>query len=185
MGNDLLCHFPVPNSKLKKILKSKSKSKLKKNSQECDDKFFIEHVQNNKKNDNFVDISQLDQRRVAFVSLIGIYQTWGFCPSATLYTALFVLPLKRKWIYDPVQYINELPSNLLSQISLFSESAEMTSFVSLLKWKDSQKLVFWMYDEYQVADDCENELVDAFWQNLSTKLSKLYDPISGSLYNPN
>eukprot|EP01083_Nonionella_stella_P129206 391927_1 len=49
-----------------------------------------------------------DQGRVVFISLIGLYQTWTKCPSAVLFSSIFMLPLKKKWIYSATKYKNEI-----------------------------------------------------------------------------
>lgn len=73
-----------------------------------------------------------------------------------------------------------------------------------MKWKDSQKLAFWILDNSfdQQLTDCdktcdqhhgvkqdgmnnnENILIAPFWRHLSYKLTKLYDPVTGHNYKP-
>eukprot|EP01084_Bolivina_argentea_P072101 130951_1 len=47
------------------------------------------------------------QRRIVFVSALGLYETYLFCPASILYSAIFILPIKKKWIYYPEQCKNE------------------------------------------------------------------------------
>lgn len=62
----------------------------------------------------------LDARRVVFVSLIGLYQSWKDCPSVVLYSAVFILPLHRQWIYNPRKYEEELQSYVCTPCSIDS-----------------------------------------------------------------
>ena len=54
------------------------------------------------------DTALNDKRRIVFISLIGLFKSYKQCPSHILYTCLLVLPLKRKWIYNPNRYQREL-----------------------------------------------------------------------------
>lgn len=49
-----------------------------------------------------------DKRRIVFISLIGLFKSYKQCPTHILYTSLLLLPLKRKWIYNPNRYQKEL-----------------------------------------------------------------------------
>eukprot|EP01083_Nonionella_stella_P165932 553379_1 len=146
------------------------------------DEFFIQHVQNNKRNElSMRGIESLDLRRVVFVSLLGLYQTWRNCPSFLLYTAIFILPLKRKWIYKPSKYIDEMKSCLMSRVNLFlANVSETKAFIELLRWKDRQGLVCWALDEYNHA--IEEPLVRPFWRDVSSKLTNLYNHVTRDTY---
>ena len=63
------------------------------------------------------DISSYDERRVVFVSLNGLFRTWKQCPSMILYHSMLIMPLKKKWIYNPSKYENEFRSNLFYNLS--------------------------------------------------------------------
>ena len=72
--------------------------------------------------------------------------------------------------------------------------------MELLRWKDGQRLVFWMLDdEYQYDENdtmdmskikknannkYENQLIAPFWKYFSQKLTNLYDPVCRANYNP-
>jgi len=150
--------------------------------------------------------NQIDLRkRVIFVSLMGLYQSWKNVPSTILYSSIFLLPLKKQWVYSSEKYNYQHD---------FQHVLTDSNFVKLLKWKDAQGLVFWMRDGVPsnelkkcitpttpdfIADDdddddnCQwmdndntNYDVDIapFWRYLSMKLSSLYDPMTGNNYNP-
>lgn len=51
----------------------------------------------------------------------------------------------------------------------------------MLKWKDSQRLVVWMMDEYKNMDT--EHWIATPYQNLSQILATLYDPVTGGTYN--
>ena len=67
-----------------------------------------------------INIDSLDKRRFVFISLIGLYQTYKTIPSFILYSSLFILPLKRDWIYKPQLYRAEIEASFLSKLSLFN-----------------------------------------------------------------
>eukprot|EP01083_Nonionella_stella_P007720 22244_1 len=137
-----------------------------------------------------------DQRRLVFVSCLGLYHTWESCPAAILYSAIFVLPLKRQWIYDPMRYQDEIHDSILGQIHSHDDAIAFDHFLRLLRWKDHQKLAFWMLDETHPITKDEstptdasdsrfaNDLVHPFWVHLSDSLTQLYDPITKSHYKP-
>eukprot|EP01083_Nonionella_stella_P109403 318977_1 len=147
--------------------------------------FIIRHFQNNKHN-AIDDIQKLDQRRLVFISLIGAYQTWKQCPSVSLYSALFLMPLKRDWIRYPEQYTQELYAYFTYPLLSVSDTEGIEQFINLLKWKDSQHLVFWMLDAYPEVplSVSQGALVYPFWHHLSNAISHLYDPITKSNCNP-
>eukprot|EP01083_Nonionella_stella_P233157 821819_1 len=147
------------------------------------DDFIIEYNKTNAMNNNKIDIKSLDQRRVVFISLIGLYQSWRECPSFVLYSAILLLPLKKEWLYNPVKYINEIKSNFISQCNSFSDVNETIEFIKLLKWKDRQGLVFWMLSDYNNYKNDANSLIHPFWHHFNNKLTNLYDPISKRKYN--
>eukprot|EP00484_Ammonia_sp_Unknown_P028377 CAMPEP_0197030028 /NCGR_PEP_ID=MMETSP1384-20130603/9343_1 /TAXON_ID=29189 /ORGANISM="Ammonia sp." /LENGTH=458 /DNA_ID=CAMNT_0042459303 /DNA_START=115 /DNA_END=1491 /DNA_ORIENTATION=+ len=132
-----------------------------------------------------VDLS----KRVVFVSLMGLYQSWRQCPSMILYSAVFLLPLKREWIYTAQKY---------SIHHDFGHILQDPIFVKLLKWKDTQGLLFCMKDAVlqrdldavgeQKQDEAEQQAskleVAPFWRYLSLKLTALYDPVTGRKYQP-
>eukprot|EP00483_Globobulimina_turgida_P002384 UN02386 len=100
-----------------------------------------------------------------------------------------MLPLARKWIYYPSEHKKEIAQHIFGKITLFKNGAVFKDFVRLLKWKDSQKLVFWMIGDNEIEDEKyeseENEnnvFVAPFWRNVNAKLRNLYDPISKSTY---
>ncbi len=46
----------------------------------------------------------------------------------------------------------------------------MNEFIELLKWKNSQGLVFWILNDYtKYANKHENKLVDTFWNYFNFK----------------
>eukprot|EP01083_Nonionella_stella_P051158 135851_1 len=110
--NDIVSckHQPKqPTSILSKFLHTKRNITTNTNSKSTtNDSFIIKRIQQNRDIDNDTVQSTLDQRRVVFVSLIGLYTSWKKVPPTILYTALLLIPLKKCWIYEPSEYINEL-----------------------------------------------------------------------------
>eukprot|EP01084_Bolivina_argentea_P223198 377679_1 len=168
MGNQLICGPNVDNTRW--MSKKHARNKADPNA------FIIEHVQNNTHNHK-IEIDTFDQRRLVFISLVGMIQTWKLCPPIQLYSALVLLPLKRDWIYHPELYSDEMHHHFISQVSSVSDSKGRNEFLELIKWKDSQNLCFWMLDHEQ-----STSLVHPFWEHLSNRLSDLYDPITRNKY---
>eukprot|EP01083_Nonionella_stella_P014844 41563_1 len=133
----------------------------------------------------YTQSSEQRQRRVIFVSLIGLFKTWREVPFKIMSPAIFMIPLRREWIYNPLEHLQELGSCFISHLTLFSDVTETETFVKLLKWKDAQGLVVWMLDDH---DEClpknHNELVHGFWYGFSAMLTKLKDPITRTKYKP-
>eukprot|EP01084_Bolivina_argentea_P241136 404892_1 len=160
--------------------------------------FMIKYFQNNKQNDQHVVQSGLDDRRIVFVSLFGLCSTWKTVPSVALYTALIVLPLKSKWIQNPNKFYDSLNSSFMDFMNQFVVSTETLHFIELLKWKDKQGLVIWMYDYLDAKNNpipsrivCDNNnnnnkhySIATFWYHFNEKLTSLYDHISGNTYKP-
>ncbi len=69
------------------------------------DQFIIEY---NKNNNNKVTYSLLDNRRVIFISFVGLFNTFDQCPAVVLYSCLCVMPIKKKWIYQSLKHFNEI-----------------------------------------------------------------------------
>eukprot|EP01084_Bolivina_argentea_P007151 13459_1 len=126
----------------------------------------------------------MDERRVVFVSLHGFFKTWMKCPSDVLHSAVVIVPLKRKWIYHRKLYSMQIQSNIVTVLSGY-DNDEIDAFIKLLKWKDSQHLVFWAMDSYddEYKQDNDNESVSGFWFHFSSKIRKLNDPITGNKYS--
>eukprot|EP01084_Bolivina_argentea_P249993 418674_1 len=181
MGNSA-CHNNINRPHDHQMSRNNSKQSNKNN--HVDD-FFIKlhHYQQKQKILNNVSEQQIisDQRRVVFVSLLGLYQTYLLCPAPILYSAIFIVPIKKEWIYYPEQYTNELNKSIIKTLTIFQNETDWNNFVCLLKWKDSQNLVIWAHN--QTIND-QQSLVSEFWINFNNKLIKLYDPTTKSKYNP-
>eukprot|EP01083_Nonionella_stella_P265804 899938_1 len=176
----------MANSKLKEMvnsckLKLKSKRRKKKTRSHPNDDFIIEYAHNSQSEDHPFDINSLDKRRFVFVSLMGLYLTWKQCPTPILYSSIFILPLQREWIYNPLRYKSDI--ELHFQLSLFSDITERETFMELLKWKDSQGLCVWMLDELDNEPQCDTSLVHPIWNHVNRTLMNLYDPVTGHKYN--
>eukprot|EP01084_Bolivina_argentea_P122480 217030_1 len=159
---------------IKKYISDRKKNNLK----ESSDEFIIRY---NKTNQPF-NSNSIDTRRVVFISLLGLYQSWRSCPTHTLYSAIFMLPLKRNAIYYSEKYLQERQTSLLSELSMFHSDVEaLRLFIELIKWKDSQQLVFWMLDDYEPTKN-KDPLIGPFWYCFNQKITNLYDPITRKNY---
>eukprot|EP01084_Bolivina_argentea_P176410 305290_1 len=130
-----------------KLTKKFIKSSFKKINTHNDD-FIINHSKKNRAND-LTDIKTFDERRKVFISLLGLYQSWQNCPSNVLYSAIFILPLKSRWIHSPTKYITELQNCQILQSSVFSDIFMVKTFIEMLRWKDKQGLIIFMLDDYE------------------------------------
>eukprot|EP01083_Nonionella_stella_P074365 201689_1 len=118
-----------------------------------------------------------DERRVAFVSVVGLFHTYCKCSPHLLYHSLFILPMKRNWLHDIREYIHFMQTSC----SVSASSADVVQFWRLLMWKDSQNLLFYMLDEYEQA---ESSFTHPFWSYLSEQLCRLYNPMTRRNYEP-
>eukprot|EP01084_Bolivina_argentea_P225288 380746_1 len=99
MGNQLtfsrICTDNILANKQNKSPKDKKWLRLKSrnidtntnNKYNQNDDFIIKYNKTNLINNNKINIKSLDQRRVIFVSLIGLHHSWRECPSFVLYSA--------------------------------------------------------------------------------------------------
>ena len=62
----------------------------------------------NNQNIQYEVAEKADLRRMVFVSLIGLHRTYRKCPIHILFSAIFILPMQRKWIHHPYKYLEEL-----------------------------------------------------------------------------
>eukprot|EP00485_Elphidium_margaritaceum_P003220 CAMPEP_0202689994 /NCGR_PEP_ID=MMETSP1385-20130828/5144_1 /ASSEMBLY_ACC=CAM_ASM_000861 /TAXON_ID=933848 /ORGANISM="Elphidium margaritaceum" /LENGTH=253 /DNA_ID=CAMNT_0049345215 /DNA_START=60 /DNA_END=821 /DNA_ORIENTATION=- len=144
---------------------------------------FIEFCKKN--TDNAVGVcgvDVLDERRVVFVSLIGLHKTWKQTPLYILYSCLIFLPMSRQWLYSKRK-----------KRSNHDEIANDNVFMSFLRFKNEQSFVFWAGDDAADMDmECDanphsgiqGDLFAPFWKNVSKRLSMLYDPITRRNYAP-
>eukprot|EP00485_Elphidium_margaritaceum_P019185 CAMPEP_0202731142 /NCGR_PEP_ID=MMETSP1385-20130828/186996_1 /ASSEMBLY_ACC=CAM_ASM_000861 /TAXON_ID=933848 /ORGANISM="Elphidium margaritaceum" /LENGTH=281 /DNA_ID=CAMNT_0049397425 /DNA_START=34 /DNA_END=879 /DNA_ORIENTATION=+ len=124
----------------------------------------------------------LEERRLVFVSVIGLYNSWKQCATHLLFPAIVLLPMKRCWIYKPKKYTEEIVSTIGARGNCILNN-EIKDFVAFLKWKDTQKLAFFMLDDYPADDEIKsNSLIHPFWSHLSRVLQTLHDPVQNTLY---
>eukprot|EP01083_Nonionella_stella_P034643 94786_1 len=159
---------------------------IKSSTSHSKDSFIINHHHKNKTNDSI----QLDERRLVFVSLPGLYASWCRVPSILLYTSLLIMPLKRAWILQPSKYIPELQQSVCTPCSC-SNIHEIADFIQMLQWKDSQGLLLFVSDGLDLDDYTTklhrvvpNPLVAPFWYRVNAKLISLYDHVERSHYKP-
>eukprot|EP01083_Nonionella_stella_P194286 716646_1 len=180
MGNQLLrgvqCNSRHPSSCL---------STLKKKTHKHQNDNFIENYLNH---DPVQTIESLDVKRLVFVNLRGLYESWRRVPSSLLYISIFMLPLKREWLNQPTKLAQELQQELsMERLDL----PDFNSFIALLRWKDNQDLIVWILDESEVNEDSlhihrngSNPFVATVWHTLSALLMSLSDHIEGGHYDP-
>eukprot|EP01083_Nonionella_stella_P015573 43578_1 len=156
---------------------------------QSDDAFIINHHRNNKMQDSLLSIDSLDQRRLVFVNLCGLYQSWRRVPSILLYTSLLILPLKKEWIARPSKYIAELQENICDPCGV--DMAQIGDFIRLLQWKSSQRLLLFVLNAIQIDEYTRklqrfvpNPLVAPFWYRVNARLTSLYDHVECAHYKP-
>eukprot|EP01083_Nonionella_stella_P153076 491326_1 len=133
-------------------------------------------------------IESLDVKRLVFVSLRGLYESWRHVPSSLLYISIFILPLKQKWLYQPTELAHAL-QQVLCMDRLDTDC--FNSFIALLHWKNNQGLIVWILDESEVNEDSlhihrngSNPFVATVWHTLSALLMSLSDHIEDRHYDP-
>eukprot|EP01084_Bolivina_argentea_P104151 186521_1 len=179
------------STKLKRFTQCKIMSMIKpQKHMNTNDTFIMKYIKNNKQRLTINDSNYLlsiDNRRYVFVSLMGLFNTWKDCPSHVLYSSIFILPLKRKWLYNLLESRNELIGHaFISQHYLFQQNIQETQeFIEMLKWKDAQNLVFWMMDKYEMDSDINTKTeFTPFWVRLSEKFTTLNSSKMKKKYNP-
>eukprot|EP01084_Bolivina_argentea_P285185 488997_1 len=172
--------FNGKGSQIKDFLKSKFQQNNK--NKKSNENFIIKHNANNK---NLIKTAELlDQRRIVFVSIYGLYRTWKHVPSVQLHSAIILLPLQKRWLYDPIKYNKEI----CDFMNVFEDMAEDTIFVDFLKWKDFQGCIFWMLDDFTYpVKHCKGKPVSTeftapFWLHFSAQLVTLYNPLTRDTY---
>eukprot|EP01084_Bolivina_argentea_P272572 464127_1 len=143
-----------------------------------DETFIIEFSKNH--NVNAQSPQAMCHKRVIFISLIGLYLSYQQCEPHVLYSALLILPLKKEWIHSPSQYAAQL---LYASSGLIRCDTASQELFKLIKWKDSQGLVFWAKDHLNNEKESA-DLVHPFWHFVSNKLVSMYDPITSQHYKP-
>jgi hypothetical protein len=122
------------------------------------------------------------KKRVVFISVMGLHQSWKDCPISLLQSCILILPIKRKWISQKRKSSDHDFSVLRDE-----------DFLKLLRWKNEQQLLFCMEDEVDPKhpaiaafdDECGfDSNVAPFWKLLSFELAKLTDPTTGLKYSP-
>eukprot|EP01083_Nonionella_stella_P042825 115592_1 len=150
--------------------------------------FFIQHHKRYNAS-NMNDLSLLDPRRIVFISLRDLHESWTRCPSMSLYNAILLLPLKKAWILSPHKYEHE-----------YSELLEDTEFVTFLRWKEHQHLAIFLLDNSDPIDTTERKeslhsqthmddptfytSISPVWWRLSNLLQTLHDPMRSEKYDP-
>jgi len=181
MGNN---HPGQPGlTKTSRLSKLNPRRRRRSSSAKSAEQFIIAHRRAQQANCRVQPSSQDLCRRVVFVSLMGLHQSWRDCPSMILYSSIFLLPLKREWIYLNLKDVNKIVSDEDHELHYFARLLADKDFVQLLRWKDQQGLAFWMKDE---VSDIDGDSVDVapFWKHLSTALEAMFDPVSGCNYAP-
>jgi len=115
------------------------------------ERFFVSFHQKQQRHRDQSDHSAFSgatRHRVAFVSVVGLFHSFRRIPTHILFSSLFVLSLRRQWLYDPLGHAMDA-RNVLHSLS-FDDDEE---FMQLLRWKDSQGLLFFMAtDDGRSAD---------------------------------
>eukprot|EP01084_Bolivina_argentea_P126909 224572_1 len=191
MGNQIIDNITVLDKKkinvlsklkstIKTILKKSNTNKLIRN-----DDFIIVYSRNSQHMQQ-LDINSIDQKRIVFISLSGLFDTWRHCPPIKLFDAIFILPLKKKWLYYPSKYIKEIQNSFIYPIlcNKFTDIDVIKEFIQLVRWKDSQRLVFWLLNDYDFVNTNVPINVSPVWHNLSKMFSNMEDAITKTKYLP-
>mmetsp|Transcript_25325 Transcript_25325/g.40261 ORF Transcript_25325/g.40261 Transcript_25325/m.40261 type:complete len:290 (-) Transcript_25325:14-883(-) len=171
----------------KLIMKWKSRKHGKYNAHESDETFFVNYCQRDgvEQNIQHVDIEWLHERRVVFVSVMGLFRSWRATPTYILHSCLVFMPFDREWLQNPGH-------SRYAHLLLPGSEPEIDDFVQFIRYKDQQAFVFWAGDEYETKPmneheektENENALIAPFWRHVSQRLTNLYDPIRRTNYSP-
>ena len=106
--------------------------------------------------------------------MLGLYKFWNKIPVLMLQYSLFILPIKKKWLYKH----NKNEDNLFHSMNLYKNK----DFMSLLQYKDSQNLIIFIKDNCGTIESCHNN-ISRLWTIISEKISELYNPNTLQYYN--
>eukprot|EP01084_Bolivina_argentea_P210414 358147_1 len=144
MGNENSSSDSNTN-KNKPVLNQKQKQKQKQTQNKLQhksyDEFFINHHKLYSLS-HTIDVSLINPKRIVFISIIGLYRSWKCCPSILLYNAIIITPLKKDWIMQPDAYRHE-----------YNYMLQNEQFLTLLRWKEHQKLAIFLVDNDDDDDD--------------------------------
>jgi len=138
------------------------------------------------------NVHAFDERRIVFVSLVGLHKTWKETPIHVLYSCLILLPIGREWLpTSPKTTLfkknNKPPAKPDGK---HAEIANDEEFVTFLQFKNEQGFIFWAREDADAdsqdsfSDDASDAFIAPFWKHVSQRLSKLYDPVSRQTYAP-
>eukprot|EP01084_Bolivina_argentea_P126910 224573_1 len=186
MGNQIIDNIKQLDKKNNVLSKLKSTIKTNKHQLIRNDDFIINYSRNCQQVHQHLDINSIDQKRIVFISLIGLAKTWKQCPPIKLFDAIFILPLKQSWLYYPSKYIKEIQSSFIYPIlcNIFSNVESVKEFIELVKWKHSQRLVFWLLNDYNSDTTNVPINVSPIWHNLSKMFTNLDDAITKTKHRP-
>ena len=91
------------------------------------------------------------RHRVAFVSIHGLYNSFRRIPTHILWGSMFMLKIKREWLYNPLQSIND-NDNIIHKQGMDKDH----DFLMCLKWKDSQGYLKCMMDYHDNNNNNHN-----------------------------
>mmetsp|Transcript_47799 Transcript_47799/g.76610 ORF Transcript_47799/g.76610 Transcript_47799/m.76610 type:complete len:258 (+) Transcript_47799:85-858(+) len=119
--------------------------------------------------DEDLELILADPRRLVFVSLSGLFRSYKQTPMILLYPAIFVLPIKRAWLDGKVR--DEFTDTFIG----LQDPAELEQFLHLLRWKDSQKLLFCQLDalDSDAVPSSGQGMIASFWRDFSDRLVSL------------
>jgi len=108
-------------------------------------------------------------RRLVFVSLVGLYRTYRQCPMLLLYPALFILPIK----CEDIKPGAKLKSTIFAECSIFADKQRLREFLQLLRWKQSQGLLFCLLSEYHEESAAPQAPIAPFFLHCSRRFKEL------------
>eukprot|EP00484_Ammonia_sp_Unknown_P028584 CAMPEP_0197036630 /NCGR_PEP_ID=MMETSP1384-20130603/14081_1 /TAXON_ID=29189 /ORGANISM="Ammonia sp." /LENGTH=298 /DNA_ID=CAMNT_0042466827 /DNA_START=30 /DNA_END=926 /DNA_ORIENTATION=- len=169
-------------------LTPRSKGKSTKHAQDISgEAFFVNYCQRNAvqqsaKHGTDVDIERLDERRVVFVSIMGLFRSWKDTPPYILHSCLVILPFDREWLQNHRH-------SKYTHLPLSGSDMDVREFMQFIRYKDGQGLAFWAGEQYTgkaaEPDSKQSEsLIAPFWRDLSQRLTTLFDPIQHQNYSP-
>eukprot|EP00487_Bulimina_marginata_P006298 TRINITY_DN25657_c0_g1_i1.p1 TRINITY_DN25657_c0_g1~~TRINITY_DN25657_c0_g1_i1.p1 ORF type:complete len:249 (+),score=35.59 TRINITY_DN25657_c0_g1_i1:19-765(+) len=160
------------------------------------DEFIIRHSQRQRRIECQLDVKNLEQRTLSICERHWSLSKLDAMSLVLLISAICILPARSKWIYEPSKYMDDIKGSFISELTMFADVSATKQFLDMLRWKDSQGLIYWMLDDHDALSEEEegdekgeecgssiNPLINPFWSHLSKELSTLYDPVTRSKYN--
>eukprot|EP01083_Nonionella_stella_P109021 317460_1 len=154
-------------------IRPKLTSKSNSCSSQSNDVFIMNHLKNNKQTDKSVDIDSLDNRRLVFVHLPGLYQSWRYIAEITDFMHLLQWKSSQNLVLCALDGLD--PDAFWSKVHKFAPNPLVTPF-----WYHVSSKIASLYDHVEGKQYKPLTLEEEYWTKKGTFCSK-YETKSKSI----